>query len=294
MSTPPAAPIWAGNVLGSRTVGTSFAIGALSLLIANSAFAAENAGDILKKMAENYTKAKSYQASITTTQSGKTPQGKAFTVTQTEHILYQSPNLFHKSVKATGSGPAMTSQFTEQLATRQGEIYSDGKSATMYVPAKKMYQKQPVPPNVLIAQLVDLLRLVPGSTRPGLALLPTPATVKGRRAYVIELKPVPPPNMKPEDKKKYDEGLKAFKQYPRFMIDKQNYNLLEYSMVTSTGTALVDLTSQVFGAPLPASAFTFTPPAGAKEFKAPPPGPRPGGAPGGAPGGPTVPGGKLK
>ena len=161
MSMLPAAPNWAGNVRRIRAVGTSVGIGTLCLLSANSAFAGESAGNILKKMAENYSKAKSYQVSITTVQSGKTPQGKAFTVTQTEHVQYQSPNLFHKSVKAAGSGAAVTGPFSEQLAMRQGEIYSDGKTATMYVPANKMFQKQPVPPNVLIAQLVDLLRLVP-------------------------------------------------------------------------------------------------------------------------------------
>jgi outer membrane lipoprotein-sorting protein len=163
----------------------------------------------------------------------------------------------------------------------------------MYVPARKMYQKQPVPPTVLIAQLVDLLRLVPSVNRPGLALLPTTATVKGRPAYVIELKPTPPPKAKPDELKKYNAAIKQFKQYPRFMIDKQTYNLLEYTLATTTATAQVDLTSQVFGGAIPASAFAFAPPAGAKEYKPAPGGP--GGAPGMPPGGIGVtPGGRPK
>ena len=104
MSTLPAAHNRHGNVRGFRIAGSAFTIGALSLLVSNSAFAAETAGAILKKMAENYTKAKSFQASIVTIQAGKTPDGKAFTVTQNEQVQYKTPNLFHKSVKATGIG----------------------------------------------------------------------------------------------------------------------------------------------------------------------------------------------
>ncbi len=298
MSTLPAAHNRAGNVRGFRIAGSAFTIGALSLLVSNSAFAAETAGAILKKMAENYTKAKSFQASIVTIQAGKTPDGKAFTVTQNEQVQYKTPNLFHKSVKATGIGPAVTGQMAEQLASRQGEIYSDGKIATMYVPAKKMYQKQPVPPNVVIAQLVDLLRKIPPANQPGLSLLPAAATVQGRQAFVIEFKPAPPAGAKPEDVKKYNEALKQVKQFHRFMIDKQNYNLLEYTLVTTSGTAKVNLSSQVFGGSIPSSAFAFSPPAGAKEFKAPPPGQgMPGMAPGGGPVHPGIgikPGGTSK
>ncbi len=283
MSMLPAAPNWAGNVRGLRAVGTSLAIGALSLVVANSALAAETAGSILKKMAENYTKAKSYQVSITSVQVGKNPQGKPITVTKTERIQYKFPNLFHKSVKQTGTGAGITATDAAQLASQQGEIYSDGKTATMYVPSKKMYQKKPVPPTVLVAQLVDLLRLVPGADRKDVVLLPTTATVLGRPAYVIEIKPTQPPGLKPDQVKKYNDGLKQFKQFPRFMIDKQNYNLLKYTLATVQGTAEVDLASQVFGAAIPANAFAFAPPAGAKQFTGPPPG-----APGSGPGGPNA------
>jgi len=110
---------------------------------------------------------------------------------------------------------------------------------------------------------------------------------------VIELKPVPPKGMKPEDKKKFDAGVKQFKQFPRFMVDKQNYNLLEYSLSTVAGSAKVDLVSQVFGGSIPAISFAFATPAGSKEFKAQPQGPG-GPPPGVIPGGAPAPGGRSK
>jgi len=286
----PAARKRVGTSRGIRAFSMSVTIGAASMLFAHSALAGESASDILKKMADVYTKAKSYQVTVTTMQTGKNPQGKPFTVTQTEHIWYQTPNMFHKSVKLAGTGSAPGA---EQLKQRQGEIYSDGKTATMYVPSKKMYQKQPVPPTVMLAQLVDLLRLVPSGAREGVTLLPNSATVGGRPVYIIELKPVMPKNLKPEQQKQYTAGVKQFKQFPRFLVDKQNYNLLEYSLSTVAGSAKVDLGSQVFGGNIPANLFAFTPPPGSKEFKAPTPPPGGPGVPGGAPPG-VVPGGKPK
>jgi outer membrane lipoprotein-sorting protein len=303
MSILPAAPLRAGNLRGIRAAGSSLALGALSLFVTSTAFAAESPADILKKMADVYTKAKSYQVAVTTLQTGKTPDGKPFTVTQTERIQYQSPNMFHKSVKLAGSGAAAVGQGAQQLALRQGEIYSDGKTATMYVPSRKMYQKQPVPPSVQIAQLVDLLRLIPPANRPGLTLLNSGVTVRGRAAYVIEIRPVTPPNLKPEQLKQYQAGLKQIKQFPRFTVDKQNFSLLEYSLSTVTGNAQVSLSSQVFGGSIPSNAFAFVAPAGSKEYVAPktPPG-GPGGIPGSVPGAipgagaplPAPGGGKLK
>src|SRR5947209_7817703 len=83
--------------------------------------------------------------------------------------------------------------------------------------------------------VVDLLRLVPAASRPGLTLLPTAANVHGRSAYIIEIRPVTPKNMKPADLKKYNEGLKQYKQFPRFLIDRQNFSLLQYSLFTTAG-----------------------------------------------------------
>jgi outer membrane lipoprotein-sorting protein len=293
MSMLPAAPLRAGNLWGIRAVRSSVAFSALSLFITTTAFAAETPASILKKMTDVYTKAKFYQVSVTTLQTGKTPAGLPFTVTQTERIQYQSPNMFHKSVKLAGGGAAATGQGAQQLALRQGEIYSDGKTATMYVPSRKMYQKQPVPPAVQLAQLVDLLRLIPPGNKPGLTLLPTGTTVHGRSAYIIEIQPVTPPKLNAAQLKTYQASLKQFKQFPRFTIDKQNFSLLEYSLVTTTGNAQVSLSSQVFGGSIPSNSFTFVAPAGSKEFvapKAPPGGPgAPGGLPGGVPG--AIPGG---
>ena len=293
MSMLPAAPFRAGNVRSICAIGSSLAFGALSLFITSTAIAAETPATILKKMADVYTKAKTYQASVITLQTSKTPDGKSYTVTETDRVQFKSPNLLHKSVKLTGTGAAATPQGAQQLALRSVEIFSDGKSATMYVPFKKMYQKQPVPPSIQLAQIVALLQAVPPINQPGLTLLPNTANVEGHMAYIIEVKPVPPPNLKAADQQKFQAYLKQFKQYPRLMIDKQNYTLLEYTVTTAAGSAHANLSSQVFGGDIPASAFTFSPPAGVKEFVAPK-APAGGalGAPGGIPGGGGVPGGK--
>ncbi|HLJ53500.1 MAG TPA: DUF2092 domain-containing protein [Chthonomonadaceae bacterium] len=286
MFNPPTAPNRAGNLRGIRAAAGSLALGALSLMSAHAAFGAETVSSVLKKMAENYTKAKSYQATITTVQVAKTPDGKPYTVTETEQVKYENPNRFRQTVKATGTGAALSGQLAQQIQMLQHEIVSDGKTATIYVPARKMYQKQPVPPNLVVAQIVQVLRLVPPLDRPGLTLLPSGATVNGRQAYVVEMKPTAPPNLKPDQAKQFAAAVKRFKQYPRLLIDKQNYNLLQYTLSTTDGSAQIDLSSQVFGGAIPGSTFAFNPPAGVKEYKAPPPAMHPnigGFTPGGVP-----------
>jgi len=116
MSMQPAAHHGAGNFGRIRVASSSLALGAVSLLLTNTAFAAETTASIIKKMADMYTKAKSFQGVVTIQKSGKTPDGKTFSITQTEHIEYQSPNMFHKTVKVTGTGAAATGAGAQALA----------------------------------------------------------------------------------------------------------------------------------------------------------------------------------
>ncbi len=283
------APFKAGNVRGVRAVGASFAIGAMSLFAGASASAADTAPDVFRKMADVYNKAKSFQATVVSQQSGKAPDGKSGSLTQTEHIEFLSPNRFHITIKLSGTGSMTTKQAAQQLANQQREIFCNGKTLFEYAPNQKMFVKRPAPPSVQIAGLVKLLQMVPPANTPGLVLLPTGGTAQGRSTFVIESKPPPQANMKPEDRAKYDAAIKQVKQFPRFMIDKRNYTLLQYTVLGNDKSLHIDVLDQVLGGSLSPNNFAFTPPASAKEYHPPTQGAP--GLPGGPGGAPTPPGG---
>lgn len=276
----PMAPFSAGSTVRFRAAAISLTVGAIAMLGSVAPSSAESAADVIKKMADVYNKAKSFQATITVIRKGKTAKNEEFSITQIEKVQFQTPNLFRKSVRISGTGAAGSGQGAAQLKNSEGDAYSDGKKATTYVPALKKYRKQAIPPNVQIAQLFSILQQIPAGDTPGLSLLPEPATFQGRAAYVIELKPQAKPGLTTEQKKQFDTLLKTIKKNPRFLIDKQNYTLLQASQSSQAGSVQVDITDQKINAAIPASAFNFTPPAGSQEVINPPTQP---GAP--APGG---------
>jgi hypothetical protein len=147
--------------------------------------------------------------------------------------------------------------------------------------------KQQAKPTVSLLQLLGLAQPLQDAT-----LLPA-AKVQGRSVYVVNVPaPKPPANLPDAQKKLYQDQVKNFKLH--LMIDKQNYQLLQLEQSGGQMTMSVDLTSQSIGGNFAPSAFTFTPPAGAKEFVPPTPN---GGVPGGLPtpgGGAPVPGGLPK
>ncbi|HZP80796.1 MAG TPA: DUF2092 domain-containing protein [Chthonomonadaceae bacterium] len=250
---------------------------ALALARPHTARAAEDAQSILKKMAGAYSAAKTYQGRITIKQAGKTPNGKAVTMTSKQQIKYKQPNRFFVNVSMNLTGvPNAPARNMDRI------MVSDGTTVTVYMAANKQYMKQKgVPP----LDLSKLLQGLTGVNAPGATLLP-PTTVQGHSAYVVQVKPDLshlPPNLPPAERTKLLASIKPDK----FFIDRQNYHLLRMTRSIGGSSMDVELESQVFNAAIPDTAFRFTPPAGAKEF-VPPRGP--GMVAPGAPGAPGVPG----
>ncbi|HZT42377.1 MAG TPA: DUF2092 domain-containing protein [Chthonomonadaceae bacterium] len=253
-------------------------LAALSLAGSQAAHAADNAGNVLRKMATLYNNARSYEGTVTVHNGGKSPDGKKFTVTSTQHVRFRSPNLIQASISMQGTGAAARFAQGGQIIT------SDGHTMYRYVTAQKQYMKFPAPPRLTLMQILNLPNFdtttakVVGST-----------TVNGHAAAEVEAKPAMPSlpaNLPAQQKAQIMANMKNqwAKMKPiRLAIDKQGGQILRVTITTPAGPATIDFSSQMFNPAIPSSAFTFKPPAGAKELTMPTPrGP-------GAPGPPGVP-----
>jgi outer membrane lipoprotein-sorting protein len=265
----------------------SVSIAASALLLASSPYPASAAGDdapgVLTKMAGVYSNAKSFQATITSKEAGKTPDGKAFTVTATQEIRYKAPNMVYMSMRQSGTGAAAGKKpdGTPMLDSGRVVINSDGKTLVIYSETKNQYVKQNALPAIPLTEAFALLKRLPGPKSPGLSMASS-TTVGGRAAYVIQAKPVMPPNLSPADQKKWQDA--AAKAQPlKLMIDKQNYQLLSLSESAAGGSLDISFGSQAVNGNIAANAFSFAPPAGSKEA------PKPQGQPGGGGGIPGLP-----
>ncbi len=241
--------------------------------------AAEDPGAILTKMARNYQSAKAYSATIITKQKGKTKDGKSFSLTKTQSIKFKAPNLVSVSVVFTGEGAA-----AGQVAQNNQLVVADGKILTAYSPMRKVYMKKPDLPTVSVMDLLEILKRLPLAGGKNVSMLAA-TTVNGRSAYVIEIRPMMPANLTPDQQAKWKEA--AAKANPlHLIVDKQNYLLLKITESATLGSVDVALNDQLLNGVIPNSAFTFTPPAGSKEVVQPAPGAPGAGGPAGVPGAP--------
>jgi outer membrane lipoprotein-sorting protein len=287
MSIRPASSNRAGmQTAGVRLVCASFAI-LLAAGLPNTA-SADSAKDVLARMAATYNKAKTYQGSVVTKQSGKGPDGKFVSVTTTMQIKYLTPNLFNLQVTATGTGIAAKS-----AGQNNRQQVSDGKTVYTYSPVFKQYKKEPAGAQIPLNKILPMLQGIESATEQA-SLLPE-KTVHGHPAFVVSFTPKMQPNMTAEQKKQFQELAKTFKFH--LMIDKKSYQLLQAEQYVASPqgslTTALDMNSQVIGGNISKSIFKFTPPAGSKEATASPAGA--GGAPnphGAGPGPNGVPGGK--
>jgi outer membrane lipoprotein-sorting protein len=215
-----------------------------------AARAADNPQDILKKMQAVYHDAHTYEGAITMKVTGKEQDGKVTMVTNVEQLKYKGPNLFAMQRTISASGP-LAARFSNMKAA----LISDGKTVYNYNPSTKEYMKAPAPAKVPLEKLME--RMMPPSDLTKATLLP-PTTVQGRPAYVINIPIATTPGGKEP---------KAF----QYTIDRQNYLALKIVMVGGTSGLEIDLDGQTVGSSIPASAFVFTPPAGAVEKKPPTP-----------------------
>ncbi len=246
-----------------------------------SARAADGPGAILKKMVDMYSGATAYSATIVTHQKGKTKDGKSFSLTKSQSIKYKAPNLVNVVVTFTGEGAAAGK-------VEQGDqtVVADGKTLTAYSPSRKQYVKKPDLPRLSVLDLLDILKKIPTKDAPNVKLLSSD-TVGGRAVSVVQISPMMPPNLTPEQQSKWKEAA-AHANPLRLFVDKQNSLLLRIAETASGGTVDVSFENQLFNSSIPASSFNYTPPAGAKEISAQP-APGLGGAPGGRPLNPTPP-----
>jgi outer membrane lipoprotein-sorting protein len=237
---------------------------------------ADSAGAILKKMVDTYSGANAYTATIITHQKGKTKDGKEFSLTKSQSIKYKSPNLVNVVVTFTGEGAA-----AGKVAQGDQTVVADGKTLTAYSPSRKQYVKKPDLPKLTVLDLLDILKKIPTRDAPNVKLLSSD-TVAGRSVNVIQISPMMPPNLTPEQQAKWKEAA-AHANPLRLFVDKQNSLLLRIAESANGGSVDVMFENQLFNSSIPASSFTYTPPAGAKEIT-PPPSALPGGGLSGAPG----------
>ena len=274
----PAASVEAGRQAAFTSAASTFqrrlllaALSAPLLLTQTAPARADQANDVFKKMADVYAKCKSFDGTIITKQTGKGPDGKSGSITTTQDVKYKSPNQFYVRLKASGTGAA-SKVGMEQL------VVSDGKMFTEYAPARKEFRRRPAPPQVPFTGLLGLMRvaILPGQDTKGATLGPA-TTYQGHPAFVITVKP--PENQLPPNMPAADKAKLSF----QFTIDKQNFQLHKLVMNTGSGSQEIEFKRQSLNGSLPAGAFAFSPPPGAKEAKVP--APPQGGVPG-APGGP--------
>ena len=96
----------------------------------------------------------------------------------------------------------------------------------------------------------------------------SPDTVGGRAVSVVQINPMMPPNLTPEQQAKWKQAA-AHANPLRLFVDKENSSLLRIAESANGGTVDVVLENQLFNSNIPTSAFTYTPPAGSKEIPAP-------------------------
>ncbi len=257
-----------GAAFRSLTVATVGA--ALSALTCSLPAQGETPGDTVKRMQALYNNASSYKGTMKQSQSGKNQQGQPFSVSQKQVVTFSKPNKLHVQADMTATGAAAKANGTSNT------IVSDGKTVYEYLPKKQLYAKQPAPPKMKPLVGTSQFALIDFDIANAKQI--SSVTVNGRRAVVIEV--TPDISKVPADKRA--EALKSVKPID-LTIDATSYALLRISPPKLP--PLVELSDQVFNAPVPGSTFAFTPPAGAKLYTPPPPtgGPAQGGvAPGGA------------
>ena len=245
----------------------------LALFAAPAGAQGSSPAALITKMEDVYKNARSFQATITMKQSGKSRSGQAFSLSGTREVRFKAPNRVFDDQRYSGTGAAAQEN-------RNSVLYvGDGKTLFVYQPASQKYAKRPSLPTVTLWQIVGRYMVIKSRFTFSMG---TAAKVNGRDAYVVLAKlKIPtefPPNVKPADKPKIIEEIK--RQRPaQVFIDKHNYQLLRIIGGSSTVNDEINFTGQIVNGPIADSAFTFRVPAGAKLYTPPPGSPNPGANP---------------
>jgi outer membrane lipoprotein-sorting protein len=222
-------------------VRSTVAMGAFTLVVLPSA-GAQDARAIVQKMVAAYTGAKTYQATYSTQMT----MGQQGTLTSTTDVKKSSGKV---SVHSTSQGA------TGMPAGGMNMIMvDDGQFQYVYLPAMNQYMKRPHSSTGMMGMPSitpgDMAKQVSQDTTTVYKLL-APTTMDGRAVYVIEATNPKQPAMK-----------------NLLYIDKANYHLKQVKLQGGQGrTILLSIKNEKLNAPIPDSAFVFTPPKGATEMK---------------------------
>jgi len=231
------------------------ALSILPLAMCPRSASADQAQDVMKRMQSVYVGARAFDGEATITQTSVAPGKKQEKSVTSLHVRYRGPNLFLVNAISKMSGGPKGSSTTETIAT------SDGKQVYIYLPGKKVYVRRPCPPACPLTALFQLLRVYfLSDTGKAHVTLAAPTTVGGRSAYVVLLKPVLPPNLPP--------ALRNI--LVRFVVDKQDYTLLQASQVAGLGSVSFAFEKQSLRPNLSGVQFAFHVPPGVKEDRTPP------------------------
>jgi outer membrane lipoprotein-sorting protein len=229
---------------------SAVAVSAFTLLVPPSA-GAQDARAIVQKMVDAYSGAKTYQATYATQMA----MGQGTMTTNTD-VKKSNGKV---SVHSTSQGaPGMPAGGMNML------MVDDGQFQYVYLPAMNQYMKRP---HGSSAGMLGMASITPGDMAKQVVKdtttvykLLAPATMDGRAVYVIEATNPKQPAMK-----------------NLLYVDKASYHLKQVKLQGGQGRSIVlNIKNEKLNAPIPDSAFVFTPPKGATEMK---------GGPGAAPGG---------
>ena len=237
------------------TATLAVAAGALAPITAR----AESASDIYKKMTDVYANAKSYQGTIIRIEKGKTKDGKPASKTVSVRISFKAPNKYNVSNTTSVTASGKTQSTGQTMVT-------DGKVLFMYATDKKLYQHGQVPNENMLSRFFALLPAANGF------MLQPDTTLDGHAVYDLR------PNIPAKGTAAEIAATKNVKI--DILIDKKSYQFLKMTIASPNGSLIQTVNDQAVNGSIADSAFTWTPPAGYKEFK-----PQP------TQGAPTIPGG---
>jgi len=220
---------------------------------------AESASVIYKKMTDVYSNAKSYQGTIIRIEKGKTKDGKPASKTVTVRISFKAPNKYNVSNTTSVTAQGKTQSTGQTMVT-------DGKVLFMYSADKKLYQHGQIPNENMLSRFFALLPAANGF------MLQPDTNLDGHPVYDLR------PNIPAKGTAAEIAATKNVKI--DILIDKKTYQFMKMTISSPNGSLIQTVNGQSVNGSVADSAFSWTPPAGYKEFK-------PQSAPGG---GPTIPG----
>jgi outer membrane lipoprotein-sorting protein len=235
--------------------------------------AAPDGNAIMRKAVEAMSKAKTYQSDWRTIIS----MGSMGSMTMNMSMKTAPGGKVYMHTTPAGQGTGM---MAAGAAMAESITVSDGKTVYMYMKAMNAYMKMPAPKNTNLAMSGQFGAL---NQKDATYKLIGTEFVRGRKCYVVAVTPKLPEGgaargMKAEATAYVDQQTGRLRQIKTKMTmpgmpggpgapgqpGKQGNGQQNQPMVMTTTMVLL---SEKLDAPIPASTFTFKPPAGAREMQ---------------------------